>query len=535
MLAETHRILSLPSRALPTLPAWAVGLREVQVRALAECQRAGGLLGIIGCGQGKALISFLCPTVLGAQRPVLLVPAGVVAQTLREVARWRQSYPIPGNLEVVSYSALSTERGWAAFERLDADCIVADEAHHLRHPTAARTRRLLGWYQAHPSCRFVALSGTMASRSLREVGHLAELALRERSPLPQDWHVLEAWCAHVDHTGANNEPPTPAQRAIWAPVRKKYGGASDREAARRLLQSSDGVVCTADSSAAECSLRIQHVRLQAPDELREAARQLDTQWRLPDGEDLLRATDVAWQRRCLHSGYYLRHDWQHPGWQQHREARAQWAACLDEVLASGRAGIDSRGQAEAWVRSSGQPRYARALYAWEAVAQSLDAHGQPVWLSTAWVRKVADYARFLEEQRDSAVLIWTETPAMRAELGRQGMHVVGLDDTPPPQRTCVVSRRSHGTGLNLQGYNTCLLAEQPTSADAWEQLLARVHRVGQLADDVLFVVPYWQHSVLRHFDQARAQAAFIQETTSQTQKLLLASHEWDLTKQKEDD
>ena len=231
----------------------------------------------------------------------------------------------------------------------------------------------------------------------------------------------------------------------------------------------------------------------------------------------------------------MRHDWQHPGWQQHREAAAGWGRVLREVLQRDLPGIDSPAQAEAYVvqlRASCPER--QAYDRWQAVADSVQAAGVPVWVSTEWVSKIAKYAEYLECQRNSAVLVWCESPALREELGRQGLHVVGLDEDPPQQRTCVLSRRAHGVGLNLQRYNTCLVAEQPTDAGAWEQLLARVHRVGQLADDVLFVVPYWHGSVLRRFSETREQARFIQETTSQTQKLLLASYDLDLT-QSEDD
>ena len=546
MLAETARILGLASNSqpLPSLPDWAEGLRPVQRQALAEMTRAQGLLGIIGCGQGKALISFLAPTVIPCARPVLLVPAGVRAQTLRELARWRERYPIHNDITVMTYNDLSTAKGWALFLGIDPDLVVADEAHHLRHPVAARTRRLLGWFRAHPLCRFVGLSGTMAARSLREVSHLAELALREGSPLPRDWHVLEAWCAHVDH-GA--EPPTPQQAATWAPVARQWPAASPRDTVREVLSSAPGCVLTTDSSAAECSLSIRVVRLRGSEPMEAARRVLLDRWELPDGEALLRASEVAAARRAIASGYYMHHEWRAPAYAGWVATRQRWALALQDVLARRLPGIDSPAQAEEWVRQHtdrgelgtdrgelgtdrGERRSARmvarswaaALEEWEAVASDLDTQGEPRWLCQSWARRLAAMAWDLEAERGPA-LVWCESQALRLELGRQGLDVPALGDAPAPHRSAVLSRRSHGVGLNLQAWATCLVAEVPTSADAWEQMIARVHRLGQLANDVLFVVPYWDQYTVQTLERVRQQAEFIETTTGQRQKINLAS------------
>lgn len=273
MLPEVARILALPRiegmRAPPTnadslrLPGPSTAeLRPGQLAALGEAQRERGLLGVIGVGQGKLLISLLAPSVIeGVERPLLLVPAQLVPQTRTELAVWSNVFRVHPNLKVMSYHDLSTATGQAALQAHNPDLIIADECHHLRHRTAARTRRLVRWFQENPTTLFVALSGTITSRSVADFDHLAELALRERSPLPCDWLELEAWAAVIDAHGE----PTPHQLGAVAPLLAAFPTAANaREAFLMRLRSAPGVICTVDTSAAECSLRLVPHRPERP-------------------------------------------------------------------------------------------------------------------------------------------------------------------------------------------------------------------------------------------------------------------------------
>ena len=55
-------------------------LRPIQGQMLAEAERAGGLVAMAACGEGKTLTSLLLPSVLRAKRPLILLPAAMRAQ-----------------------------------------------------------------------------------------------------------------------------------------------------------------------------------------------------------------------------------------------------------------------------------------------------------------------------------------------------------------------------------------------------------------------------------------------------------------------
>ena len=94
-------------------------------------------------------------------------------------------------------------------DRLQPELIIADECHSLKDGGAARTKRFLRYMRAHPTTIFLGLSGTVASKSLKDFWHLIKLALREKSPLPIRWPVLDKWAAALDP----GETSAPSRRA----------------------------------------------------------------------------------------------------------------------------------------------------------------------------------------------------------------------------------------------------------------------------------------------------------------------------------
>lgn len=538
MLPEVRRIIALPQldtmregpsparmAAIRRTPA--SHLRPVQLAALGEVERCGGLLGIIGVGQGKFLISVLAPSMVDCQRPLLLVPPALLQQTLAELERWRAVFRIHPALTVLSYSVLSSDRGSAVLEELAPDFIVADECSRLRRRESGRTRRLVRWVQEHPDTRCVMLSGTMAARSVVDFDHLAELALRERSPLPREWLEVEAWAACTD--ARTDAPPTHHQRAAMAPLLRAFptpeGTATASLYAR--LRSCPGVLCTVDTSAAECSLRMEARKYTAAPALKTALRELRMLWQLPDGTELLRAADFAAAARQLQQGFYYRPVWGPSGPNvQWLEARTQWGQQVRRVLALGLPGVDTPGGVAEYVRQTG-PQYRRAaLEAWEAIAESGAPGQEAVWVSDAHLQHVRGVALRLEVER-GPVLVWCEHTATLDQLAALGMRVCRPGDKlPTAPCTVALSRASFGMGTNLQAYSTNVVLEPLSNGEAWEQLLGRTHREGQQADDVLVVVPYWDRAAVAAVEAAQADAQYVQQATGQRQKLLLASW-WD--------
>ena len=534
MLPEVARILALPRiegmRAPPTNahtlrlpgPSPAV-LRPGQLAALGEAQRERGLLGVIGVGQGKLLISLLAPSVIeGVERPLLLVPAQLVPQTRTELQRWSAVFRVHPNLKVMSYNDLSTATGQAALQAHNPDLIIADECHHLRHRTAARTRRLVRWFQENPTTLFVALSGTITSRSVADFDHLSELALRERSPLPREWLELEAWAAVMDAHGE----PTSHQTGAVAPLLAAFPKAANaREAFLMRLRSAPGVICTIDTSAAECSLRLEPHRLpDPPPALRDALRDLRRAWVLPDGTEILRASDFAAAERQLQSGFYYVWDWGAAGPDQEwLAARAAWSAEVRSILARRLPFVDSPLQAETWVRSRPNTGAAAALAAWEAIEDRCRPPQVARWVSYAVMDATLRRVEALEHDH-GAVLVWVESVAVMDVLESMGLDVLRPGQPVPTKpRTLVLSRHSHGVGRNLQGWSTNLLVEPMSSGTAIEQLIGRTHREGQEADEVYIEVIHWTALPLRGIEAAMEDARYVETSTGQRQKLLLCS------------
>lgn len=537
MLPEVRRILSLPRLAaearLPPahaedllVPGTPHALRQVQLAALGEAQRSDGLLGVIGVGQGKFLISVLAPSAMSnVRRPLLLVPPALLAPTRVEIERWRHHFNIHPNLLVMSYNDLSHAKKQVMLAAHAPDLIVADEVHCLKDRDAARTRRFVKWFQTNPSTRLVALSGTMSNRSLLDYDHIAELALRERSPLPREWVEVMAWAACID--ARPKDPPTPHQRAVVEHLVKAFPTPENtpRASYYARLRSAPGVICTVDTSAAECSIILQTRRLDKPEPLVEAMKTLRTKWELPDGTELLRAADHAAAMRQLQVGFYYVWDWG-PDGPNHEwlEARAGWARVVRNTLLRRIPEVDSPLQVEQRVRA-GRANSAdtAALAEWDRMSDTKPPPVKATWVSYEFVDALLDEVDRLEKER-GPVLVWCESIALLDALEEMGLDVLRPGgQVPTKPRTLALSRSSFGTGRNLQAWNTNLVPEPTSSGTVWEQMIGRTHREGQDADDVLVCVPFWDGIALAYLTAARDDADYVQQSTGQRQKLSLAS------------
>jgi hypothetical protein len=523
------RVLDLPDktgRGIPDLTEKYALTEEYQLRpiqsemlqAIEECQ---GAVCSVGVGHGKTLPSFLAGTVLGAEKPILLVPPSLVKQTLIELERFRPHFNIPRNLEVLSYGKLSVAAGTSALEEIKPDLIVADECHMLRHPSSARTKRVLRYFREHPDTHFVGLSGTLTAKSLKDYAHLVELALRNKAPVPLQWVELAAWASCIDVQGE----PTPSDFGVVKPLIERW--APDKKSARAAFQrrfaASPGVVTTEDQSAS-CSLYLRlDDEVTVPPLLEEEIKKLEDSWTTPGGEELEDPMALARHRRHLISGFYYEWDWPDDKvdylW---LDARKEWHINVRRVLSRSIEGRDSPLLVSRWAES-GDCRDLELLRAWEAWKEVKERPVPPT--KTIWLDYyLVDY--ILEKALGSRqpAIVWTSQRAFFNALKERGLPAYGPGDTPPSKpQTCVMSIRAQGTGKNLQAWSRNILGVFPPSGAEVEQLIGRTHRPGQEADEVIvdFFLPH--PSVEEDIAKSLESARYIEETQGTRQKLLVAT------------
>lgn len=543
--SELTRIAALPRRTAHVtdeevealhrelcLPNGTRRLRPIQALALAEARRTNGLFGPIGVGAGKSDIALLLPIIMKSKKAVLLVPANLREKVFAQdyptlIPHYRMPKLVTGNvlpiesscsLWVHSYNELSSASKHDLLDTIEPDLIICDEAHALRYPSAARTRRFLQYFKTHRDTRLCVLSGTMTSKSIKDYAHLAWLSLRENAPLPTKWTVLEEWAAALDSS------PVPAPAGALVELCKENESA--REGFRRRIIETQGVIATSEN-AIGTSLVVSERKLKAPKVIVEALRQMRETWTTPDeGEafdDILTLHRFA---RQLAAGFYYRWIWPKNEPLQVRtawlEARKAWNREVANYLTyRAKPGIDSplllaKACADGRVASMNYER-------WALLKETAQPAVEAVWLDDYLVRDAVEWGR------EEVGIIWYEHASLGAAIARKGgfpLFGPGAEGILKEKgtRTIVVSIKAHGTGKNLQSYKRNLVTTAPTSGTVWEQLLGRTHRPGQAADEV--TVDVYRHTLEMRaaLTKALRDAQYQQTTTGNQQKLLSATY-----------
>lgn len=518
-------------------------LWPVQSAALGEARRAGGLFGALGVGQGKTLTSLLMGSALNARMTVILVPPALRAQLINvDIPRLSKEWQIPlARIRVVAYSQISSATSADILEDIKPDLIVADEAHSLRYRTAARTKRFLRYMKDHPECRFVGLSGTMTRRSLKDYQHLAELALRKNSPLPNHFPTLGEWAEALDVS----DDPMPPGALLQLCTDEELGDVAKlwenedehvmenvqhvvREAFRRRLVETPGVVATAES-AIGTSLIINAVRPMVPAEIQQEIMNVRARWEI-QGEELVDALAVARVARQLAAGFYYRWAWPDGvpdvEW---LDARKEWNREVREILRLSRKGLDSPMLIAAAIERG---EYESTTYArWRAVKDRPEPPREAVWIHDFLIKAAIAWAEKNASKAAPAIVWYLHTTVGERLAAATGWPFFGpgtkanealtqVDAQATPVIIC--SAKAHGVGKNLQPFCQNLLTTPIPGGADMEQLIARTHRPGQLADEVTVDVFVHTTETEAAFRNSVRDACYIESTTGQRQKLNFA-------------
>jgi len=545
----------------------AVGLRPIQSQALGEALVNNGLLGPIGVGHGKELITLLLPEAMNSRRAVIMTEPSLVPQLMdRDIPRYRRHFVVPDAtvypdvsswVNVVKYSTLSSQGHADVLEKIQPDLIICNEAHALKDHGSARTKRFLRYLDDHPECRVVFLSGSMTTRSLNDYAHLAHRALRARSPLPAKWTDLQAWASALDVPNKRN----PAEGQLhpgalltafpcWHYARaggyyncgklhhahSPHGISQDemdvidaRCGFRDRLTSTPGVIATSDSGATMGLTLSTFDPGPIPLVVTKAMSHVSANWETPGGETVFE--DGAAVSACMSQlamGFYYVWDWAAVGGRDQAwlDARNAWArTCRAEI--TNRPGKDTAGLIENLARAGELSPEAQAVWdAWVPHQDKPEPPTVPVWLDTFAVQAAFIWAS-ARSLRDKNGIIWYTHKAVGEKLAELSWlpHFGEGDDagtTNPVDSPVIICGPSQRTGKNLQEWDHNLIITPPSGGGVWEQLLGRTHRPGQQADnvtaDIMLHTPHLQLAFQKAVDDAR----YIEQTTGSRQKLLLA-------------
>lgn len=512
-------------------PDGTMTLKPVQAAALIEFQRHLGMIGLIGTGKGKALLSFLLKQVLegGPHVAVILVPPSLVEQSHRVFAAMNKHWVLDsGNTHIVSYSTLSSTTRGDILDKLKPTIIIPDEAAKLRNPKSARSIRVYRYLDLNPSCFFCPLSGTMTVKGLKDYQKLLKYAMRRAvqtgMPVPDFYPTLKEWGSAIDSNVKEELRRPPGV------LRQFCQGEEEptRVGFRRRLISTPGIVATGFDEEKLPPLVINCRPLELSAKVKAAISIMEETWTRPDGEEFSDILSLTKTVRELSCGFWYKWIW--PGGEADLEwmkARSNWHKTVREKLKHPGPGMDSplhlfnAADRGAWKTPHFEP--------WKAVKGRYGAEGPPTeaqWLDSSFMVNDA-----LAWGRKEPGIIWYWYDAVGKEISKRGNFPLyytsdqgGALLDEKGDRTIVVSMHSFREGQNLQHSFWRNLITTPTaSGDMLEQIIARTHRDGQEEDEVIVDMYLHTDSYLAAFTQAHRDALYMQETLGNPQKVLAAT------------
>lgn len=560
---DLDRILALPKRDVSVEATEALAaemtellkrsggtmtLRPLQALSLYEAGELGGGFFPLRVGYGKSLIALIIAYVLDAKRPLLLNPAGLITKTERERNEvYGPHFLVPNHVRVFSYEKLGRADYANELEDYPPDLVIADEAHKLKNPDAAVTKRLLRYMENHPETMFVALSGTIMDHSVLEFAHILRWCLKGRAPVPLSDHELSEWASALDvkaprgNEYARYEAGALTALADGVPgIDTKDDQTRARLGFRHRLITTPGIVATAaDDDDVKATIRIRGI-VYAPTRAEKdpSQDQIHNIRKMKMTEDWLLTTPMEVWMHMREAAAGLVYHWDPRPPDDWIDSRKAWSKFIRDALkASKRNGgeLDSPLQVRRAVECGHLPEGEALLEAW-LKAKDLPRENDkpfkpnvvPVWHDDLALKACAKWAK-----SSGPGIIWTEHTLFARRLAEKtGLKYYGqggysddgefIDDADP-KKSVIASADANKEGRNLQhnwskNLITCL-EERPGK---FEQMIGRTHRSGQQADEVTVDVLIGCMEHLNAWRRLVPAAQAVKDTTGAEQKVLLA-------------
>ena len=511
---DLQELVSLLTEEYRT-PAGSMTLRPIQAATLETLHNHRGAFGAIGVGEGKTLITYLAPLVMGSQRPLLIVPAKLKEKTLRDFAALAKDWRKGADVEVISYEWLSRVNAADFLTDFDPDLISCDEVHRIKNASASCTRRVVRHLRERPEVVLLALSGTVASRSLMDFHHLLALTVGpEGMPLPSPAREAKQWARAVDEKVSTRARPGPLTLLLEKGEVPSLD--SVRAAVGRRLFETPGVINT-DKASVSASIVIDFDDEPIPPEAKDLMLTLIRDKEAPNGDPCTPA-DVWRHARTLTHGFF--YEWDPAPPESWMDARRDWKRFARDILDQDDPEFDSEFQVALACKRGALDSWG-AWEAWANVRDTFKPNSVPRWVADPHVPDLS-----------GPTIIWVDHVALGERLssltGLPYFHRLGRTsggdfiDEADVDSSLIASIQSNAEGRNLQGWSRNLVMSPPASGKTWEQMLGRTHRPGQMADEVEATVRLGHPTARDQMRQALADAKFITATTGQIQRLLAA-------------
>lgn len=629
---------------------------DVQAKAVLSYDKFGGLFCFIGCGHGKTAITLMVAYRAfkkGIQRSVLLIPPDVYYQLVKvdipRVRSWTQ-LAVPfiklGRVNafqrelaasrgkkgcyILPYSMLSTKNGTQVLTSIAPQLIIADEAHNLKNKSSAKTRRLME-YITNNNPEFVALSGTMTSKSIADYHHLIKAALGPNSPLPATWQEAQDWGIVIDASSS----PSEEQMRPLAPIvqwgREKYPTenftidvAGYRKAYQKRLETAPGVVASGDKEIGTSLIirnfpvktykkiknpdgtSVEKIDAKGGDNLK-AYLDLVESGKTPNGDEIDHAIHKFKWLYELSSGFYYELIWPEAktvaedrtkivrefgtakeftienaekaleAAKDHHEALQEYAKELRTYFKEPVSGIDTPMLVGAEFMRNGPRILGHKMYNLWMIARSknvdpfealgprgqdrerdngfklVERESKPVSVCGYKIDAAVEWAleclkKPAPEGESRGGIIWCHHKhigrwvyvAIRKAFVAAGAVPEKLDDyvifcprgdeanrriaDPTHRNKIIVASLAHRTGKNLQFMQRQMFLQWPRSSEWAEQAIARIHRNGQIADEVYVDTMHTTDFDYIVLSACLNDALYTHQTTGSRQKIITATY-----------